>query len=369
MTKPKILVTAAAGHTGSAAVIQLLEKGFPVRAFVRRRDERAIALEQAGAELYIGDLFDYRDLRKSLIGVQRAYYCPPFVLDFLQATMLFAVAAEEAKLEVVALMSQWNPHATHPSILTRDHWISNQIYRWMPSVDIIHINPGLFAFMHLLGLQAVAHFGMMMAPFGSGLNAPPSNEDIARVATAALSDPARHIGKNYRPTGPRLISPQDTAEILGKVLGRKVTYKDVPFKTFSKAAIALGVSPLELASLRYYYKDLRDGAFAVGAPTDHVREVAGVEPEDFESTVRRYVHNPSLIHPLVKIGSKLEAVRFLGRMLATRPADIDAWERDRGYPLLKDPVFAYDSAEWRATAERQQLNLLAETYSAARAAE
>ena len=63
-SKPKILVTAAAGHTGSAAVLQLLEKGFPVRAFVRRKDHRAIALEQAGAELFIGDLYDYRDLRE-----------------------------------------------------------------------------------------------------------------------------------------------------------------------------------------------------------------------------------------------------------------------------------------------------------------
>ena len=45
MTKPKILVTAAAGHTGAAAVYQLLEMGFPVRAFVRRRDARATALE------------------------------------------------------------------------------------------------------------------------------------------------------------------------------------------------------------------------------------------------------------------------------------------------------------------------------------
>ena len=29
MTKPKVLVTAAAGHTGSAAVYQLLEMDFP----------------------------------------------------------------------------------------------------------------------------------------------------------------------------------------------------------------------------------------------------------------------------------------------------------------------------------------------------
>ena len=76
--KPKILVTSAAGHTGAPAVHQLLEKGFPVRAFVRRRDARSDALEARGAEIFVGDLFDYRDLRKAMVGVQRAYYCPPF---------------------------------------------------------------------------------------------------------------------------------------------------------------------------------------------------------------------------------------------------------------------------------------------------
>ncbi len=48
MTKPKILVTSAAGRTGSAAVLQLLGKEFPVRAFVRRRDARSEVLERAG---------------------------------------------------------------------------------------------------------------------------------------------------------------------------------------------------------------------------------------------------------------------------------------------------------------------------------
>ncbi|HWG20735.1 MAG TPA: hypothetical protein VG225_09405, partial [Terracidiphilus sp.] len=39
--------------------------------------------------------------------------------------------------------------------------------------------------------------------FGNSRNAPPSNEDIARVAAVALMDPARHGGKTYRPTGPK----------------------------------------------------------------------------------------------------------------------------------------------------------------------
>ena len=365
MTKPKILVTAAAGHTGSVAVHQLLENGFPVRAFVRRRDARATALEQAGAELFVGDMFDYRDLRESMVGVQRAYHCPPFALNLLHNTMLFAVAAEEAKLEVVALMSQWTPHASHPSVITREHWLSNQIYRWMPSVDVIHINPGIFAFIYLLGLPAVAHFGMLMAPFGDGRNAPPSNEDIARVASGVLADPANHIGKSYRPTGPELISSQDIAGILGHVLGRMVSYKDVPFKAFSKAAVAQGFSLADIAHLRYYAEDIKNGAFAVGGPTDHVLEVSGQAPEDFETIARRYINDPSLIHPALKVGSKVEAIGFLLKMLATKAPDLDAWERDRGYPLLRNPVLAQDSAEWRAPAERQQLNILTSAPSTA----
>ncbi len=41
MNKPRILVTSAAGRTGSVAVLELLRKGFPVRAFVRRNDARS----------------------------------------------------------------------------------------------------------------------------------------------------------------------------------------------------------------------------------------------------------------------------------------------------------------------------------------
>lgn len=358
MTKPKILVTSAAGHTGAVAVHELLAKGFPVRAFVRRKDARSIALEEAGAEIFVGDLLDYRDVRQSLTGINRAYYAPPMGLNILHATMLFAIAAEEEKLEVVALLSQWTPQPSHPSIITREHWISNQIYRWMPSIDVIHINPGLFAFIYLLGLPAVAHFGMLMGSFGDGRNAPPSNEDIARVAASALADPAKHIGKSYRPTGPKLISANDVAETLGNVLGRKVSYKDVPFKLFSKAAVAQGVSLTDIAHIRYYLQDVKDGAFAVGAPTDHVLEVTGKAPEDFESIARRYIGNPSLIYPGLEIGSKAQAMAFLFKMLATKAPDLDTWERDRGYPLLKNPVLSQNDPEWRANAERQQLNLL-----------
>jgi len=358
MTNPKILVTSAAGRTGSSAVLQLLEKGFPVRAFVRKRDSRTEHLEKAGAELVFGDLFDFRDIRKALVGVQRAYHCPPFAPNLLEGAMLFALAAEEAKLEVVALMSQWHPHAADPSITAREHWIANQLYRWMPSVDVVHINPGLFAFMYMLGLPAIVHMGMLMAPFGEGRNAPPANEDIARVVAEVLADPAPHIGKSYRPTGPELLSPHDIAGILGDVLGRKVKYQDSSMKMFSKAAKALGASDFEISQIRHYADALRHGAFELGAPTDHVELITGHKPESFENIARRYLAEPSLIHPALSGGGKLDAMAFLVRIMLTRVPDYDRWEQGRGHPILTAPLRATDNNEWRTSADRQQLNLL-----------
>ena len=97
MTQAKILVTSATGRIGLAAAKTLLAKGFPVRAFVRRRNSQAQALEAAGAELFIGDIYDYRDVLKALDGVQRAFYCPPFGPNLLHGATVFATAGSKEK--------------------------------------------------------------------------------------------------------------------------------------------------------------------------------------------------------------------------------------------------------------------------------
>ena len=77
MSKPIILVTGATGKTGLPTALGLLERGFPVRAFIHSRDARADRLRQAGAELTVGSLENYRDLAIAMTDVGRAYFCPP----------------------------------------------------------------------------------------------------------------------------------------------------------------------------------------------------------------------------------------------------------------------------------------------------
>ena len=349
--KPRILVTSAAGHVGQPTVLKLLQMGYPVRAFVHRADRRSERLRQAGAELYIGNQQDIRDLREALKDVQRAFHCPPFSPNALYDSTLFAAAAEEAALDAVVFMTAWNVHETHPSVHQRGHWIARRMFDWMPSVGTVHLTPGFFAFDYFLGLPAIVHFGQLMMPLGNGRNAPPANEDIAATAAHILADPAPHVGKTYRPTGPDLLTPQDIAATMGRVLNRKVTYKDTTFRNFQKAALALGYPLSQIAHVRYYAEEVRHQAYAVGAPTNHVETVTGAPPEPFEETATRYFANPDLIYPGLRAGTKAQAFGFLLRMLAARPRDLMRWERDRGYPLLENGELAHESALWRGQAQ------------------
>ena len=358
-TKPTILVTSAAGHVGRPTVQFLRDQGFPVRAFVRREDARSRALRQTGAEIFVGNQQDIRDLRTAMKGVHRAFHCPPFSPNALYDSVLFAIAAEEARLEMVALMTAWNIHATHPSIHQRGHWLAKKLYDWMPSVGVVHLTPGFFAFDYFLGLPAIVHFGQLMMPLGDGRNAPPSNEDIARVAAEVVADPAPHLGATYRPTGPELLSPQDIAGVMGKVLNRKVVYKDAPFKAFHKAAMALGYPLSQIAHVRYYAEEVRNQAYAMGAPTDHVEAVTGHKPESFETIARRYFDNPGLVYPGLSAGTKLQAFGFLARMMLARPQDLAQWERDRGYPLIDGGELAHESAAWRDSVQHFPTRLCA----------
>jgi uncharacterized protein YbjT (DUF2867 family) len=349
--KPKILVTSAAGKTGLQTALQLLEKGYPVRAFIRRDDQRARRLKEAGAELFLGDQFALADMRRAMKGVQRAYHCAPTAPNGLHFGAVFAIAAQENRVEHVVTLSQWLSHSDHPSVYTREVWLNDAILNLLPDTTVTVNNVGWFADNYFMVLEPAAQLGLLTMPLGDGNikgNAPPSTEDIAAVSVGALIDPATHAGKTYRPTGPVLLSPNDIATALSTVLGRKVKYQNISEAMFLKALTALqppGFTEATLTQLRLYTEEYRRGAFAVSAPTDAVQVVGGREPEDFETIARRYAASrPEAVRTRA---NKLRAMRNFIRILATAKPDPDRIERQLNHVLLEAPTFASESTEWR----------------------
>src|SRR5258705_7748061 len=86
-----LLVTSAAGKTGSEVVKRSIESGMPVRALVHHIDERSDSLQEMGAEVVVGDFFDMKSLRAALAGIKRAYLCLPPMDGLLEATVNFAL--------------------------------------------------------------------------------------------------------------------------------------------------------------------------------------------------------------------------------------------------------------------------------------
>ncbi len=358
MTRVKCLVTSAAGRIGRDTVRRLRRNGHEVRAFVHRKDERADELEKLGAEIFVGNLFDYRDVEAAMRGVQRAFHIPPFAPHLLHNTMLMCLAAQAARIEALVLLSAWNPSPVHPSMLTREHWIANNVARWMPDVDVIHLNPGIFAFTYLLTLPVTRKLGVLPLPFGESPNAPVSERDIARCATALLENPVPHAGTSWRPTGPALLTGTDAADILSDVLQRRVNYRPISFRMFSKAARAMGFADFDSYNLRHYAGEIARGAFAIGAPTDHVLRLTGKPPETFADTARHYAKDVRRLAPNVEDASVLGAVLFMLKMLLTPAPGFRREIASEGGATIVRPLAAHDNADWKETAGHGRLLLL-----------
>lgn len=351
--QPKILVTSASGKTGLQTVLQLLKRDFPVRAFVRRRDHRSETLERAGAEIFVGDQYSLTDMRAAMQGVRRGYQCAPTAPNGLHFNAVFTAAAYEAKLEHVVTLSQWLSSPNHPSLFTREVHLSDILIGMRDEMSVTTINPGWFADNYLMVLDMAAHLGVFTMPLGDGKvkkNAAPSNEDIARVVTAALADPDTHAGQTYRPTGAELLSPNEIAAAMGRALGRKVRYMDISERMMVKALKALPPSNYSVAAvtqLALYAEEYRRGTFGVEAPTDHVQQVGGTAPEDFETIVRRsVVGRPGLTRSTART---IGAMAGFMKILLTRPFDLKTAEEARDYPRIAEPDYAQDDAVWRDT--------------------
>jgi len=344
MIKPRIIVTGATGKTGGVVATELLKEGYPVRALVHREDARSTQLKAQGAEIAVADLSDTERVADALKDVQGAYFCPPLDPYMIQGALAFAVAAREARLEHIVGLTQWLASPSHPSLMTRQRWLVDRLFSMTPGVAHTIIRPGFFADAYLLTIGLSVHLGIFPWLYGKSRNAPPSNEDIARVAVSVLMNPAQHAGKIYRPTGPELLGAEDMAKAIGRAVGRSVRVVPTPAWLFMKGARMAGVSVEVLSNLRYYIDDHKRGAFELGAPTTDVLDVTERFPEDFETIARRYAAQTGNKRTL---GNWLrEFAQFMIASLSPG-INLNRYDRELRRPFPSQPQFAPESKIWR----------------------
>jgi NAD(P)H dehydrogenase (quinone) len=289
MIQGKVLVTGATGDTGRATIDELLARGHRVRALAHGQDERSKKLQDRGVEVVYGDLLDFGQVRAALNGVKRAYFVYPIRPGILQATAYFAQAAKEAGVDGIVNMSQISAREDAKSHAATDHWLAERVFDWS-GVTVAHIRPTYFA-EWLLYLAPMIKAGRLQVPFGTGKHAPITAEDQARVITGILEDSATHKGKIYPLFGPVEYTYRETAEVLSRVLGKRVEYKQVEFEVFKQAfqagakASAVGNSFL-FQHLQEVAIDHQNGIFE--GTNDLVEKLGGRPPMTLEAFITKH---------------------------------------------------------------------------------
>ena len=293
-----ILVTGAAGQLGAVGRTVcglLLERGLPVRAMVRREDERAATLRALGAEVAVGDLLEPTDVYRVVSGCRRVYFGMSVSAGYLEATVTMAVVAREIGVDALVNMSQMTVSQmsiqnTTSSGQQRQHWLGEQALAWS-GLPVVTIRPTLFLESLLpLAARSVRARGRIEVPFGQGKTSPVAAADVAQVVATVLADPGPHLGRVYELTGPRSQDMDGVAREFSDALNREVTYYNIPAADWERGLKKVGlpehltrhlVAMCELHRAGRYDR-LTDGVERVtGRPAISVREFVSLNADEF----------------------------------------------------------------------------------------
>jgi uncharacterized protein YbjT (DUF2867 family) len=294
-----ILVTGAAGNVGGvgrAIVERLLRLKLPVRALVRRDDDRADALRAKGAEVVVADLTRASEVAHALDGCRRMYFglgIAPYYLDATVTTA--AVARARGDLEVFVNMSQMtvsqmNLMSRTESAQQRLHFLAEQVLNWS-GLPVVHIRPTvLLQSIALMSADSIVEEGTIRLPFGDGRTSPVDASDVADAIAAVLANPRPHIGHIYELTGARSETLYELAAELAGALGRPVNYVDVPSEEWRDELRGRGLpehlvehlaTMARLHTLHRYDRLTHDVEHLTGHPPTTVRDFASRNASQF----------------------------------------------------------------------------------------
>lgn len=246
-----ILVTGAAGDIGASGrnlTAMLLDKGYKVRALVRREDERAESLRQMGAEVVQGDLTDLASMHRAIAGCTRIYFGMSVSAAYLEATVNVAAVARHHGVKAFVNMSQMTVTQMSITETTNSpqhklHWLAEQALAWL-GLPVVTVRPTVFleSFFLRLAAAGVRDNDELSLPLGRGKTSPISAVDVACAVAEILDDPAPHIGHIYNLTGFESADLNHYAQIFSKALGRTIRYRDVPLSEWIDNLREFGVS-------------------------------------------------------------------------------------------------------------------------------
>ena len=235
-----ILVTGATGQQGGAVARELLGRGFGVRALTRDPEKPAAKdLAERGAEVVRGDLEDRSSLERALEGVHGVFSVQNFweagyEREVRQGTQL-ADAAKAAGVSQLVYSSVGSAHRETGLPHFESKWEVEEHVRGS-GVPYTILRPVFFMQnWEVFGRDQILG-GTLAQPLDPDkLLQMLAAEDVGVFVTMAFDNPDEWIGREVDLAGDEM-TMVEIAGTFSRVIGREVSYYQVPWDQFEQAA-------------------------------------------------------------------------------------------------------------------------------------
>jgi len=278
---PSILVVGATGTVGSALVQMLVDRGVPLRAFVR---DRAPHLHHPLVHRAQGDLQHPDSIDAALHGISRVFLLSPLAPDqvTLQGHVVEAAQRTGRRIHLVKASCHGAGPAT-PLRFARWHAVTEAQIK-SAGLPATMLRPCSFM-QNLLGATpAHPNESILYGAFGDAALPFIDGRDVAAVAAEVLTGEG-HEGRTYTLTGPEALTYTEVAATLARVLRRSFTYVDLPPERYRALLRAGGAPDWRADGQAELAQSFRAGA--VPTPTPTVHRLTGRPAR----SLRRFVHD------------------------------------------------------------------------------
>ena len=274
-----ILITGATGMFGSRVLRETLARQAEVRALVHS-PANAGQVRAGGADVVVGDLDEPESLACVFAGVDTAFIVSPMDERIAIREANALQAAQEAGVRRIVKLYGAVRH--HGDPLDALHLASIEAIR-ESGLSWALVSPSSVMDTSMLNQPFIKSRACLVGCAGDGRAGLVAADDVARAAAIVLTERDEHAA-NYELTGPEALSMAEMATVLSEVLGRTITYQDMPETEFRKLAVELGVpeDQVDVQVMLHFAAWKRGDAALV---TGTYRELTGETPTSLKQWV------------------------------------------------------------------------------------
>jgi uncharacterized protein YbjT (DUF2867 family) len=227
-----ILVTGATGNVGRPLVAHLVAAGAHVRAVTRRPDTAH----------FPADVEVVTSAAAGLGGTSAVFLNSRALGDELASVVKSARLAGVTRLVALSAINADDDFSRQPSRFRGDRNREVEQLAVDSGLEWVSLRPTVFV-TNFFGMWAPQIQGgdVVNGPFAAASTAPIVDRDISAVAARALlSDEL--VGQKIPMTGPQAMTNAELVDVIGTVLGRRLSYHEVPSELVRQRFVGAGFS-------------------------------------------------------------------------------------------------------------------------------